>query len=91
MQFLVAACTSEQWREISFGILLSHMHSPLCGAATGDVDDIWEHVLRHCSGSESVAEDKGLQFLRPACRALGVFLTLYSMTHHIATFILALL
>ena len=33
----------------------------------------------------------GLQFLRPACRALGVSWLLYSMSHHIATFIWALL
>ena len=67
------------------------MHCLLCGAATGNVDDIWEHLLCHCSGSERVAEDKGLQFLPPACRALGVSLTLYSMTHHVATFVWALL
>ena len=54
-------------------------------------DDIWEHLLCHCSGSQHAAEDRQLQFLRPACRALGVPLTLYSMAHHVATFIWALL
>ena len=76
---------------LTYEILLSHMHCPLCGAATGNVDDIWEHLLCHCSGSERVAEDKGLQFLHPTCKALGVSLTLYSMIHHVASFIWALL
>ena len=57
LQFLVAACTSEQWWEVSFGTLLSHIHCPLCGAAIGNVDDIWEHLLCLCSGSECVAEN----------------------------------
>ena len=91
MQFLVAACTSEQWRGISFGILLLHVQCPLCGADIGDADAIWKHLLCHCSGSEHVAKDMGLQFLHPACRALGVSLLLYSMGHHIATFIWMLL
>ena len=63
----------------------------MCGVDIGDADAIWEHLLCYCSGSEHVAEDMGLQFLRPACRALGVSLLLYSMRHHVATFIWALL
>ena len=70
---------------------MSYAQCPLCGADIGDADAIWEHLLCYCSGSEHVAEDMGLQFLRPACRALGVSLLLYSMSHHVATFIWALL
>ena len=70
---------------------MSHAQCPLCGADIRDADAIWEHLLCHCSGSEHVAEVMGLQFLRPACRVLGVFLLLYSMSHHVATFIWALL
>ena len=70
---------------------MSHAQYPLCGADIGDADTIWEHLLCHCSGSEHVAEDTRLQFLCPACRALGVSLLLYSMSHHVATFIWALL
>ena len=70
---------------------MSHAQCPLCGADIGDADAIWEHCLCYCSGSEHVAEDMGLQFLRPACRALGVSLLLCSMSHHVATFIWALL
>ena len=57
------------------------------GAGAGDADGIWEHLLCHCSSSESVAEGRGLHFLRPACRALGMSLMLYSMSHHVATFL----
>ena len=91
LQFPVSACSSEQWRGISFGVLLLHVQCPLCGVETGDVDETWEHLLHHCSGSGHVAESMGLQFLCPACRALGVPLLLYSMSHHVATFIWALL
>ena len=71
--------------------MLSYVQCPLCGTDIGDVDAIWEHLLCHCGGSEHVAEDMGLQFLPPACRALGVPLPLYSMSNHVATFIWALL
>ena len=65
------------------------MQCPLCSADIGDADDIWKHLLYHYNGSEHVAEDMGLQFLCPACRVLGVSLLLYSMSHHVATFIWA--
>ena len=49
------------------------------------------YLLCHCSGNERVAEDMGLQFLHPACRALGVSLLPYTMGHHVASFIWAIL
>ena len=68
---------------------MTYAQYPLCGADIGDADAIWEHLLCHCSGSEHVAEDMGLQFLCPTCRVLGVSLLLSSMSHHVATFIWA--
>ena len=87
----MAACSSEEWKGIALGALLVHEQCRLCGAEAGDADDIVEHLLCHCSNSESVAEGRRLHFLYPACIALRVPLLLYSMSHHVATFIWALL
>ena len=39
LQFLVAACSSEEWKGIAFGALLVHGQCPLCGLEAGDADD----------------------------------------------------
>ena len=50
-----------------------------------------EHYLCYCTKVASLAMGKQMSFLQEACRVLGISLDLFSMSHHIAKLVWAIL
>ena len=51
----------------------------------------WELYLCHWTEVVSLAISKQMSFLQEACRVLGMSIALYSMSHHVATLVWAIL
>ena len=83
--FLVAACSSDVWNGLSFATVVQHTHCSLCGQSMAGGSACWEHYLCHCIEVARLAMGKQMFFLQEAFRVLGISLTLYSMSHHVAT------
>ena len=76
---------------LSLATAVEHTHCPLCGQLLAGASAYWEHYLCHCTEVASLAMGKQMFFFQEACRVLGMSLALYSMSHHVATLVWAIL
>ena len=92
VRFLVAACSQEDdWDGLTFSTLLDHDRCPLCGMHGFRVGDQWAHLLISCEGVGATQVGRRYGFVQHVCRALGVPLAYFSMSHHVASLMIGLL
>ena len=90
--FLVAACSQEDdWGGLTFSALLDHDRYPLCGLHGYRAGDQWAHLLTSCKGFSATQVGHHYAFVQHVCRALGVPLAYFNMSHHVASLIRGLL
>ena len=83
--FLVASCNQEDdWDGLTFSALLDHNRCPLCGMHGFRAGDQWAHLLISCEGVGTTQVGCRYAFMQHVCRALGVPLAYFSMSHHVA-------
>ena len=92
VRFLVAACSQEDdWDGLTFSALLDHDRCPLCGMHGFRAGDQWAHLLISCEGVGATQVGHHYEFAQHVCRALGVPLAYFSMSHHVASLMIGLL
>ena len=92
MHFLVAACSQEdEWGGLTFSALLDHDGCPLCGIQGYRAGDQWAHLLTSCEGVGTMQVGYYYIFVQHVCKALGVPLAYFSMSHHVASLMRELL
>ena len=91
LHFLLAACSSDTMYDLSFATVMQNSHCPRCGQSIAGSSTCWELYLCHCTEVASLAMVKQMSFLQEADRVLGTSLALYSMSHHVATLVWAIL
>ena len=92
MHFLVAACSQEdEWGMLTFSALLDHDICLFCGMQGYRAGDQWVHLLTSCEGVGTTQVRCCFIFVQHVCRALGVPLAYFSMSHHVASLMRGLL
>ena len=88
LSFLRAACCNEEdWDGHSFSMLLDHLQCPFCDCPRYCGLQRWEHLLTECQSCKAMAFTWDLKFVPAACDSLGLSLALFTMSHHMASFV----
>ena len=89
---MIAACSQEDdWGGLTFSALLDHDRCHLCGMHGYRAGNQWAHLLTSCKGVATTQVGHRYAFVRHVCRALGVPLAYFSMSHHVASLMRGLL
>ena len=68
-------------------MLLDHLQCPFCACPGFHGLRRWEHLLTECLSCRALASTRDLQFVPTACASLGLPLDLFTMSHHVASFV----
>ena len=89
MQLTVVACGQEdEWGGLTFSALLDYDRCGMQGYRAGDQ---WAHLLTSCEEVGTMQVGCHYTFVQHVCRALGVPLAYFSMSHHVASLMRGLL
>ena len=68
-------------------MLLDHLQCPFCDCPGFCGMQRWEHLPTECHSCRALASTWDLQFIPAACASLGLPLALFTMSHHMASFV----
>ena len=92
MRLLVVACSQEdEGGGLTFSTLLDHDRGALCAMQGYRAGDQWAHLFTSCKGVGTMQVGCRYVIVQHVCRALGVPLTYFSMSHHVASLMRGLL